>query len=72
MEKKLELQFVNEEGRIVTLSLDAPVDPVDASAVNAAMDTVLLQNAFYSTGGELVAKKAARIVTRTVEMIELP
>lgn len=69
--KRLELIFVNTEGRNVTLSLDEPIEPVDATAVSEVMDEVLTQGVFTSPGGELIAKKAARIVERNVTDIEI-
>jgi hypothetical protein len=69
--KRLELIFENEEGKNVTLTLDNPVEPVDPAAINTAMDEIIAENAFITTGGEIVAKKAARIVDRTVADIEL-
>lgn len=71
MAKKIELKFENEEGRTVTYSLDDPVEPFDEAAVNNAMDTILSANAFTSSGGDLVAKKEARIVERIVTNIPL-
>lgn len=69
--KRLELKFTNFDGKTVTYSLDQPVEPVDTEAVNAAMDEIIAQNAFTSTGGDIVAKKSARVVDRTVEEIDL-
>lgn len=69
--KKLELKFTNFDGKTVTYSLDQPVEPVDTEAVNAAMDEIIAQNAFTSSGGDIVAKKSARVVDRTVEEIDL-
>ncbi|WP_058308661.1 DUF2922 domain-containing protein [Gracilibacillus massiliensis] len=69
--KKIELKFENEDGKTVTIGLDNPVEPVDAVAVNDAMDTILAQNALFSSGGDLVAKKSARIVERNVTEIEI-
>ncbi|GAE95155.1 hypothetical protein JCM21714_4367 [Gracilibacillus boraciitolerans JCM 21714] len=69
--KKIELKFENEEGKLVTISLDNPVEPVDEVAVNSAMDTIIAQNAFTSSGGDLVVKKSARIVERNVMDIEI-
>ncbi|WP_281657906.1 DUF2922 domain-containing protein [Halobacillus sp. Cin3] len=69
--KKLELKFLNEEKRTVTISLDDPLEPVDPAAVNAAMDEILVQDCFTSTGGSLVSKKEARIVERNVFDITL-
>ncbi|MBP2257735.1 DUF2922 domain-containing protein [Virgibacillus alimentarius] len=69
--KKLELKFENEDGKTVTYSLDKPVEPVDPEAVKSAMDEVIAQNAFTSSGGDLIAKHSARIVERNVEEIDL-
>lgn len=70
--KKLELKFFNEDEKTVTYSLEQPVEPVDPIAVTSAMDEIITQNAFTSSGGDLVSKKGARIVDRTVEEINLP
>ena len=69
--KKLELKFLNEEGKVVTISLDAPVEPADPIAVGAAMDEIISQDCFLSSGGALVQKKQARIVERNVNDIEI-
>ncbi|WP_164667480.1 DUF2922 domain-containing protein [Virgibacillus doumboii] len=69
--KKLELKFLNEEGKTVTYSLEKPVEPVDPAAVTSAMDEIIAQNAFSSSGGNLVEKKGARVVERNVVEIEL-
>jgi len=69
--KKLELKFINEDGKTVTYSLDHPVEPADPEAVTNAMDEIISQNAFETSGGELVEKKSARIVERNVEEIDL-
>ncbi|MFS0561727.1 DUF2922 domain-containing protein [Terribacillus sp. 179-K 1B1 HS] len=67
--KKLDLQFLNEAGKTVTISLEQPVEPIDEAAIDQAMDTVIAQNVISSSGGALVSKKAARIVDRTVQEI---
>lgn len=69
--KKLELRFENYDGKTVTYSLDKPVEPVDPQLVNDVMDEIIAQDAFTSNGGDLVAKKSARIVDRQVEDIEI-
>lgn len=69
--KKLELKFENEDGKVVTYSLDNPTEPVDPAAIDAAMDEILSQNVFATSGGNLVTKKSARVVERIVEDIEI-
>ncbi|MBM7573727.1 DUF2922 domain-containing protein [Aquibacillus albus] len=64
--KTLELKFLNEESKIVTISMDNPIEPADSAAINQAMDTIIAQNAFYSSGGDFVSKHSARIVERNV------
>lgn len=71
MAKKLELKFINQDNRTVTFTLDHPVEPADPVVINQAMDEILAQNCFYSSGGDLVAKKEARIVERNVVTIDL-
>lgn len=71
MSKKLELKFLNEDNKTVTFSLDTPIEPVDPTAVQFAMDEIINQGCFFSSGGELVSKKEARIVERTVTEITL-
>ena len=69
--KTLELKFANELDKIVTISLDVPVEPADPAMINSAMDTIIEQNIFASSGGNLVSKKSARIVERNVTDVEL-
>jgi len=69
--KKIELLFENEEGKTVTYSLDNPVEPADIEAVNAAMDEIIEQDVFGTTGGSIVKKKGARIVERNVTDIDI-
>ncbi|MGP4106031.1 DUF2922 domain-containing protein [Virgibacillus sp. L01] len=69
--KKLELKFLNTEGKTVTYSLEKPIEPVDPVAVKAAMNEVIAQDAFTSSGGNLVTIKSARVVERNVQEVEL-
>ncbi|WP_339226221.1 DUF2922 domain-containing protein [Oceanobacillus sp. FSL K6-2867] len=69
--RRLELKFTNQDGKTVTYTLDKPIEPADPAAINAAMDTIIEQNAFTSGGGDLVAKHSARISESTVEEIDL-
>lgn len=64
MEKRLELQFIDSVNKTITISIEEPIEPVDALAVSAAMDTIIAQNIFKTPGGDLVSKKGARVVTR--------
>lgn len=69
--KRIELKFRNEEGRLSTVSLDDPKEPVDPIAVKQAMQVIIDQDVFTSSGGSYVSMDSAQVVDRTVEEISL-
>lgn len=69
--KTLELKFLNEEKRVVTLTLDDPVEPADPQTISDVMDQMINEQVFFSNGGDLVEKHSARIVERQVEDIAI-
>ncbi|WP_243291684.1 DUF2922 domain-containing protein [Bacillus sp. FJAT-47783] len=71
MEKTLELQFLNEEGKTVRLSIEDPKDSLTPAEIASAMDTILSSNVFISTGGKFVSKKGAREIERQVTEIAI-
>ena len=71
MSKRLELLFYNEGGNNVTIGIDHPIEPVEPEAVSTVMDTMMSENIFTSSDGDLTEKRFARIVERNVEIIEL-
>ncbi|GEL76058.1 DUF2922 domain-containing protein [Tenuibacillus multivorans] len=71
MAKRLELKFKNLEGSTVTISLDNPIEPADPVAVKQAMDNILQNDVFSSSGGALNEIYQARIVDRAVTDIPL-
>lgn len=69
--KKLELIFVNEDGKTAKYTLDKPNEPVNKETLKSVMDTIITQNIFETKGGDLVAKKGARLVENVIEEINL-
>lgn len=69
--RKLELKFMSEDDKTVTYSLEKPIEPVDPEAVKAAMEEIINQNVFDTTGGDLVSIKQARLVDHEVTEIDL-
>ena len=69
--KRIELKFRTEEGRLSTVSLDDPKEPVDPIAVKQAMQVIIDQDVFTSSGGSYVSMDSAQVVDRTVEEISL-
>lgn len=51
------------EGKIAMIAIDDPVEQVvNATAVSAAMDAIVTQNVFTSSGGDFVSKVSTRVV----------
>ncbi|GLI86316.1 hypothetical protein ANABIO32_41070 [Rossellomorea marisflavi] len=71
MAKALELIFRNEMGKLATISVVGPKEPVDPAAVKAAMEDLIAKDVFGSSGGSLVSIEGARIVERNVTDYEL-
>ncbi|NLC12243.1 MAG: DUF2922 domain-containing protein [Firmicutes bacterium] len=69
MSKTLRLIFQTSAGSTSSISLADPAEPVDPSAISDAMDTILNTGIFTSSGGDLVEKVKAEIVTREVETV---
>lgn len=57
--KILVLTFRNEEGINYSLRLRYPKDTLTSQEVNTLMDTIISENIFATTGGDLVSKVSA-------------
>jgi Protein of unknown function (DUF2922) len=71
MEQVLEMKFLNEANKTVTLTIENPIVPVDEKKVDEVIDAIVAANIFDSAGGMIVKPKSARIVERTVTDIAL-
>ncbi len=71
MAKTLEMQFINQDGKTATVTIENPKEPVDTEAVSVAMDLIVSSNVFITPGGPIMGKKDARVVERNVEPVEL-
>ncbi|MDW7673441.1 MAG: DUF2922 domain-containing protein [Bacillota bacterium] len=69
--KRLELLFVNNLGRRVTIALPEPREDLTAIEIEDAMNTIIAQNVFDSPGGDLVAIQGARVVVREVNEFDM-
>ncbi|GKU29296.1 DUF2922 domain-containing protein [Clostridium folliculivorans] len=65
--KYLVLTFKNESGDKINLSLKGIKDTLTATEISNAMDIIISKNAFYSSGGKLVQKAGAQIITKNVD-----
>lgn len=66
MEKTLSMQFLNESGKSVSISLQHPRANVTEAEIKAVMEELILQNIFSSQGGDFKEVKGAQIVSREV------
>jgi hypothetical protein len=69
VEQTLRLIFQNEEGRTVTLSVNDPQDPLESEDVNSAMELVINSDIFQTSGGSIIEKVKAEVVSRQVDTI---
>ncbi|CAI9385850.1 DUF2922 domain-containing protein [Niallia sp. Sow4_A1] len=71
MAKSLELTFETSNGKSTKISLESPVEPVDAEQVSTVMQSIISANALSSANGELIAVKGIRLVERNVTDYEI-
>ncbi len=68
---KLELEFKDEVGKKFVLSLDEPREDLTEIEVKDAMDNIVGQNVFFTNDGNIIAAAGARIITTTIEELEI-
>ena len=68
-DKNLIMGFLNEEGKKVSIRVNGVKDTLTQSEISPVMDTIISNNIFQSTGGDLKVKDYADMVDKTVEHI---
>ena len=68
---RLEMEFKDIEGKKFSISLDDPREDLTEIEVKTAMDQVVDKNIFFTKEGDVVETVGARIVTTTVEELEI-
>jgi len=63
---KLELVFLNEDGKKFVLSMDNPREDLTDVDVSQAMGQIIEDNVFLSSMFDLVESLEARVVTTTI------
>lgn len=69
MSETLQMIFSNAEGRNSTISVVDPDETLTALEVEAVMDSILTKNVFNTTGGDLISKVRAQVVSRSVDVL---
>ena len=71
--KTLRMSFLNQAGKTVSISLDNPKEALTTATVETAMDLVIAKNIFTTSGGDLVSKSDAKLIsTDTVDLYTPP
>ncbi len=66
----LELVFKNAAGKKVTLNIEEPKATVTKAEIDAAMNVIVENNIFATTGGDIVEAVEGRMRTTTTNTIE--
>lgn len=69
MDRTLQLVFLNADGGRVTLNIPEPLDELDPTAVEQAMDQIITADVVITSGGGLISKVRAVVVSRDLEPI---
>ena len=71
--RTLRMSFKNEAGNTASISLDNPREDLTTESVEAVMDLVIAKNIFTTSGGDLVGKVDAKLIsTDTVDLYNPP
>jgi hypothetical protein len=66
----LDLVFRNAAGKKVTLNIEEPKTGVTKAEIDAAMQVVVENNIFNTSGGDIVEAVEGRLRTITLDVIE--
>jgi hypothetical protein len=69
MTRTLQMLFLNEEGRNVTLSVPDAREDLLPAEVETVMTNILQRNIFITAGGEISGLNKAQVVSRDVETL---
>lgn len=65
----LELVFRNAAGKKVSLNIEEPKTGIKKAEIDAAMQTVVENNIFNTTGGDIVEAVEGRLRTITTDVV---
>ncbi|HBC31549.1 MAG TPA: DUF2922 domain-containing protein [Clostridiales bacterium] len=69
MDKKLVMSFLTVEGATSSMTIDAPKDDLTEPEVRAFMESIITQNVFNTSKGDLAEIKSAQIITTTEQVL---
>ena len=65
----LDLVFKNAAGKKVTLNIEEPKSGVTKAEIDAAMQVVVANNIFSTSGGDIVEAVEGRLRTTTLDVV---
>lgn len=68
---KLELAFRDEAGKKFTISIDSPREDLTEGEVSSAMEDIVDKEIFATPTGDVVALDSARLISTTVEELDV-
>ena len=69
-DRDLDLVFKNAVGKKVLLHIEEPKATITKAEIDSAMETVLTNNIFTSSGGDFVEAVEGRLRTITTDVVE--
>ena len=69
MAKKLVMSFITAQGATSSMTVDAPKDGLTEAEVRTVMESIITQNFFNTTKGDLTEIKSAQIITTTEDIL---
>lgn len=69
MAKKLVMSFLTAQGATSSMTIDEPKEDLTALEVSAVMESIITQNVFNTSKGDLTEIKSAEIITTTEEIL---
>ncbi len=69
MADTLRMVFLNAAERLTAISVVDPAPDLTAQGIEDVMDSIIAKNVFVTSGGDLISKVRAEVVSRTVEIL---
>ncbi|MFA9423430.1 MAG: DUF2922 domain-containing protein [Sedimentibacter sp.] len=69
MAKKLTMSFLTAQNTTSSMTINDPKDALTEAEVRAVMNSIISENVFNTSKGDLIEIKSAEIITTTEEIL---
>ena len=69
MAKKLVMSFLTAQGATSSMTVDEPKEALTEAEVRTVMESIIAQNIFNTSKGDLAEIKSAEVITTTEEIL---